>query len=201
MTLEKIESNGSRFKLYFDEGELLVRGEVIADFGLYSGMELEKSEFKRLKAAAAYTETMATGAAMVSRRSLSKGELIEKLEAKGFSEENAEAAARWLEEIGAVNDSQYASRIVSHYSRLGYGKARIKNELYGHKVPRELWSQALEEIPDCDNAIDSFISSKLRGSTDKKDLKRVTDALFRRGFSWEEIRSGLRRYGEKIQED
>ena len=42
----------------------------------------------------------------------------------------------------------------------------------------------------------SFLASRLRGGEDDpKQIKKVSDALCRRGFSWEEIRSGLRRYG------
>ena len=56
-------------------------------------------------------------------------------------------------------------------------------------------------IRDRDRVV-SFLDKKLRGQIqDPKLLKRATDALLRRGFRWEEIRTGLARYGAEIEEE
>ena len=47
-------------------------------------------------------------------------------------------------------------------------------------------------------AIDAFLEKKLKGSRDPKEIKRASDALARRGFSWSEISDGLRRYGMEV---
>ena len=90
--------------------------------------------------------------------------------------------------------------MVELYARKGYGKRKIRDELYRRGIPRELWDEALSQIEEEDNtsAIDAFLEKKLKGSHDPKDVKRASDALARRGFSWSEISDGLRRYGMEV---
>ena len=60
----------------------------------------------------------------------------------------------------------------------------------GGSFPRAL-SRAEDHAP----AIDAFLAKKLMGKTpDRKELKKVADALARRGFSWAEIDEAIRRY-------
>jgi len=133
---------------------------------------------------------------IINARAMSKGEMIDKLTQKGIEPEDAESAADWLEEMGAIDDRSYAASVVEYYGANGYGTMRIKSELYRRKIDKELWEEALLYVPDADDAIDRFIAAKLRGKTpDGRELRRVSDALSRRGFSWDEINDGLRRYG------
>ena len=51
------------------------------------------------------------------------------------------------------------------------------------------------------DAIDRFLRRKLGGRTpDRAALKKLSDALLRRGFSWSDIRPALNRLGEEIDE-
>ncbi len=81
-------------------------------------------------------------------------------------------------------------------------KYKIREELFRRGVPREHWDEALSQAEVPDEAIDTFIARKLRGieHPDRKDLKRVSDALARRGFSWNDISTALRRYGAEFEE-
>jgi len=119
---------------------------------------------------------------------------------KGESEETAQDTVQWLEDIGAVNDSEFAAAIVRHYSSKGYGLARIKDELYKRGIKRDLWEDALAglEADAFDEAAHQFLEKKLRGSSDKDDLRRAMDALCRRGFGYEEARSAVNRYMEDL---
>ena len=97
---------------------------------------------------------------------------------------------------------EYAAALVRHYSRLGYGPARVREKLYEKGVPRELWEDALEELPADGGQVDAFLRSKLRGRTpDEKEKRRLTNALLRRGFPWGEVKAAWRRLGEEMQED
>ena len=75
--------------------------------------------------------------------------------------------------------------------------AKLREELYRRGVPREHWDAALEGMDDPAEAIDAFLRKKLRGEelSDPRARKRASDALARRGFRWEDIAAGLRRYG------
>ena len=185
------------------EQELLkVTENEVVTFSLYSGRELEENELAALKQAGSLSSAKARGARMLGERPLSRRELIRRLTEKGTSPENAEAAADWLEDIGALNEGDYARSIVRHYSARGYGVQRIRQELLRRGIPRELWEDAMQEQSDPNDRILAFINQKMRGHEgDSRQLKRATDALLRRGFRWEEIRAGLNRYGANIEEE
>jgi len=100
-----------------------------------------------------------------------------------------------------VDDAAYAAAIVRDYGRRGYGPARVREELRHRGVPRELWDKALEEMPESSDILDALIRKKCRGDlSDPKEIKRISDGLLRRGFSWEEVKAALSRYAE-IPED
>lgn len=206
-TIQKLEPSRhvrGRFLVWF-EGERdplkVTENEVVA-FALYPGRSLEEEELQRLKAAGGLSAAKALGARMLGERPLSRRELIRRLTEKGTAPEDAQAAADWLEELGALNELEYARSIVRHYTARGYGAQKLRQEFQRRGVPRELWDQALEEQSDPVDRVVSFLDKKLRGQIqDPKLLKRATDALLRRGFRWEEIRTGLARYGAEIEEE
>ena len=100
-----------------------------------------------------------------------------------------------------MDDAAYAGVIARHYAASGYGPGRVRQELQKRGVPRELWDDALAQLPDSTDAIDRFLRRKLGGRTpDRAALKKLSDALLRRGFSWSDIRPALNRLGEEIDE-
>ncbi|MBQ9165692.1 MAG: regulatory protein RecX, partial [Oscillospiraceae bacterium] len=136
-----------RYLVFLDTGTMLKVGEgEVLDFGLRPGLVLEGKEFDRLVSSSLDTQAKARAARMIGARPLSKTELVNRLVSKGEGQEQAQKAADWLEDLGAVNDREYAKTIVRHYDARGYGPQKIREELYRRKVPRGLWDQAMEEM-------------------------------------------------------
>jgi len=137
---------------------------------------------------------------ILGNRSYSEQEMYKKLTGKGETEEDAAEAVRWLVELGYISDPDYATLIVRHYSAKGYGETRIRDELYKRGIPRDLWDEKFDEIneDDMDDAALVFLKKKLRGSDDKDDLRRASDALVRRGFSFDDARAAVNRYLEML---
>jgi len=46
----------------------------------------------------------------------------------------------------------------------------------------------------------ALAAKKYRGGSDPKAVKRLSDSLLRRGFTWQEIRPVLRRLTDEIDE-
>lgn len=133
-------------------------------------------------------ETKKRALAVLERRDVSRKELVTKLTDKGISPSEAGEAADWLEGLGVIDDARYAGMVVRHYLAKGYGKARIQNELYRRGIGKELWEEALEQYQPPEETIDRLLRSKLKSDCpDRAELKKATDALLRRGFSWREI--------------
>ena len=206
MRVERVEASKhkkGRVLVFLGDGACLkITEQELLDFGLRSGDELDEETLKRLKEAAGVSNTRAAAADLIGKRAMSRRDLERKLQEKGASETEARYAAEWLEAIGALNDAEYAAALVRHYSRLGYGPARVREKLYEKGVPRELWEGALEELPADGGQVDAFLRSTLRGRTpDEKEKRRLTNALLRRGFPWGEVKAAWRRLGEEMQED
>ena len=125
---------------------------------------------------------------LLERRDYSRKELILKLTEKGEPLADAEAVADRMIELGVINDERYSRMLVRHYASKGYGACRIKQELYRHGIHTDLWEEAMEELPSQEEQLDRLFRSKLRtANPDKAELKKATDAMLRRGFSWSEI--------------
>ncbi|MCL2409572.1 MAG: recombination regulator RecX [Oscillospiraceae bacterium] len=137
---------------------------------------------------------------ILGSRNMSKCALEKRLVQKGESVEDAQEAVEWLEELRLIDDEEHAAAIVRHYSGKGYGAAKIKDELYRRGIPREMWDEALGQLGDMDDAALEFLQKKLKGGSDKTELRRAMDALSRRGFSYEEARRAMSRYIEMIEE-
>jgi len=137
---------------------------------------------------------------ILGSRNYSEKEMYERLTGKGESPNNAECAVAWLVELGYINDDDYGLMIIRHYSKKGYGPARLRDELYKRGIPRELWDDMFAGIEESDteDAALEFLNKKLKGSTDKDDLRRATDALVRRGFSYDDAKTATNKYMENI---
>lgn len=184
-----------RVLVYLTGGRLLrITPEELLRFDLRPGMDLAEDVLEELNRAATRSLTRQQAAEMAGRRMLSQKELSDRLVKKGTDPQEAQETARWLADLGAVDDAAYAGVIVRHYAAMGYGPGRVRQELQHRGVPRELWDDALARMADPEEAIDRFLTAKLRGKTpDRATLQRLSAALQRRGFSWQDIRPALAR--------
>ena len=206
MRIERIEASKhkrGRVLVFLADGACLkITEQELLDFGLRAGDDLNEATLAKLKEAAGVSNVKATAADIIGKRAMSRAALEKKLKEKGASEADARYAAEWLEAIGAINDADYAALLVRHYGEMGYGPARVREKLYEKGVPRELWDDALDQLPEGGDQIDRFLQGKLRGRTpNEKEKKRLTDALLRRGYSWGDVWAAWNRLGSETWED
>ena len=195
-TLTELKQTGhERFLARFDTGEeLRVTLSNVTELGLCAGKTMDDEALETLRQRAARSKCRERALRIIGARPMSKKELRDRLVEKGETSENAEETVDWLRELRLLNDADYAGMVVRHYAAKGYGPGRIRNELYRRGVPRALWDDALEELPEQDDAIDRLLRKKLRGDVSDRDaLRRATDCLYRRGFKSEDIRAAVER--------
>lgn len=185
-----------RWLVQLEDGTLLRVGEnEVLAFSLYQGRELEEDERQRLLDSARKNGLKEKALNLLTGKPMSRRELERKLEQWEATEEESAAICDRMEELGFLNDEAYAQTVVRHYSAKGYGERKLRDELYRRGVPREHWEQAMEEARDPEEAIRAFVEKKLAGKAgDPKELKKVSDALIRRGYRWQEISPVLDRW-------
>ena len=210
MKLEKLEplDSPNYLRLIFEDGKRLKAPAFkVVELGLSPGAEVTPEVFLALENAQSLASCKERAVRILTASGLSKKELQKRLVQKGESEEDAEAAVAWLEELHLIDDLETAKQLVRSASMRGYGAARAKSILYEKGIPKEFWDEALAELSEMDDAIDTFLRRKLDGRTlDAKQIKKTVDALLRRGHSYHDIQAGLRRYEaslslEQTQED
>ncbi len=138
---------------------------------------------------------------MLARRPLSVQEVFEKLEARGFEEADALAATDWLIELGYLNDAKLAEDLTSWYLSRAYGPYRIARELRRRGLEDDVIDPVLSHLPPMDEAMDTWLQSQAYRGYDEAQRRRLTDALFRRGFDFSDIRAALDRLSDSQAAD
>lgn len=142
----------------------------------------------------AYKEAMQKALKMLERRDYAEGELVERLKQKGIEEEIAARTAERLVEHGFINNKKFAGILVRHYSAKGFGTGKIRSEFIKRRVPRELWDEALNELPEQEELVYDLLVAKLRNKDkSRENVKKAGASIMRRGFSWDEVRAATQR--------
>lgn len=196
------KTSPDRILVEFEGGESLRSTlAAVTDARLYVGMELDEDAFAKLKRGSARGLERQKALELLSRRPHSRKELKDKLLRRGIEEEDAEDCVAWLAERGFLDDEEYAGAVARHYAAKGYGAGRVRSELQRRGIDRELAADTLSDLPDNSGKIDAFLARRLGDPYDREAVRKVSAALFRRGFSWEEIRAALRRFDSNIEEE
>ena len=192
-----------RWLAVLEDGSILRIGEnQVVDFALYTGKELSEEEAEALQGSAQRQQRKEKALELLARKPQSRWELEKKLAQWGAEEDEVQTVCDRMEQLGYLNDAEYAARVVRHYRAKGFGPGKLRDELYRRGVPRDLWQEAMDQAEDPAQSIDAFVAKKLAGKTaDRQILKKVSDALARRGYRWLDINDALRRYGAETEEE
>ena len=191
-SLKTTPDRAGRYWVTFeDDSSLGLYRQTVEDFGLYPSMELSDERLAALQAAAGQMSAKMRAVRIVSASSVSKKDLEQRLIRKGEDPDQAKAAVQWMEELHLVNDRNTAEQVVHSCISKGYGLQRAKQALYEKRIPKKYWEEALQDYPDQNEKIESFLRSRLDADSDQKEIKKAIDALIRRGHSYSTIRTVL----------
>lgn len=189
------QTSPGRLTVRLEDGtEIKTTLGVVTDLRLYSGRELDESAVEELKTASVRALARERAIEMLSRRAMSRAEMRRKLIEKGEDEDTAEHVTAWLCDHALIDDESCAAAVARHYAAKGYGAGRVRAELSRRGIERELWDGAIGAMPENEDKIDKFIASRLHDPEDRDEVRKLSNALYRRGYSWDEIRRALERH-------
>ncbi len=157
-------------------------GQSLTDEELFE--LIKKSEAHRASEKALY---------LLEYRARSKKELIDKV-SEVASKETAEQTADRMEELGLIDDHEFARVFVRQlFSVKKFGKRRVVQELRIKGISSEIIDEVIEEYEDEPiEKIKMLLEKKYRGFADDEKIKRrAVSALQRYGYSFDEIREGM----------
>lgn len=134
---------------------------------------------------------------LISYRSHSKKELTDKIR-RTCDAESAEKAVERMEELGLINDEDFAK---SYANKLIFSKRMSKRaagyELARKGIDKQMIEIVLEEIEvDYREQIREIIDRKYKNINDEKIRRRAVAALQRLGYGWDDIKDVLCEYEE-----
>ena len=134
---------------------------------------------------------------ILAQRDHSKKELYDKL-IKSYPDDLCRLVVDLMCEHGLIDEEKYSEKLYRAYINKGWGKSKIRFELRRKGLPDSLISQQEEEY-DTEDFIDEIIRLVNKKYADKldfsdyKSVQRVTAALARRGFGYEDIKLAISR--------
>ena len=194
-------------EVYLDgESAGLLDLETLERLHVKMGQEIDDDGWSELCLESDKTRARSYALWLLSRRAMTRRGLVDKLRTK-YSPEASEAAAARAEELGLIDDADYARRCASDLYRFkSFSQSRVVTELVHRGVERELARQIAEEVgqeyaPDPAAAARALLEGKYkRYLADEKGQRRAVAALQRMGYRWDDIRPVLRELNREPEE-
>ena len=164
-----------------------IDADVAAERGLREGVALDPEELEEVRVAGERTLAMNRALHFLGYRARSRKEVRDRLRRYGYGEETVDAIVGRLEELGYLDDEEFARAVVREKSRR-YGPRRVSAELRRSGVDAKLAQEVVEgefaERSELQEARSQAARRYNRGGSDA-EARRVYGFLMRRGYSAE----------------
>ena len=171
---------------------------VAAERGLREGVALGREELGEARIAGERALAMSRALGYLGYRARSEKEVRDRLRRYGHGEEMVESVIGRLEELGYLDDEEFA-RLVARAKARRYGPRRISAELRRSGVGAELAEEVVGEEfagrSEVEEARSVAAQRYNRGGSDA-EVRRVYGFLVRRGYSSEVCAEVAREYRE-----
>jgi len=194
ITKIEVQKKRSKRRSIFLDGDFFcgVDEEVISRLGLIEGMEVDEEEIARIILTEEKLKAKRYALNLLSYRMRSRHELASRLKQKGFDENTIDELADDLEDVGLIDDLEFAKSWIRTRMELNPRSFyAIRRELQKKGVEKEIAGQAENELKGefDEKGIALSLGRKRLASLkglEARDLKRrLLGYLSRRGFSYE----------------
>ncbi len=199
MLITAIEPRRKAMSALYIDGEYVMNldTQTLIENRFDVGREIDDEDLHEIIALSNERRAKEKALRLISYRDHSKKELTDKIK-RTCDSESAQKAVERMEELGLVDDENYARRYAyqllfsKHMAPSGAARMLVQKG-----IDRELAYEIVEEYPvDTVESIKAVIDKKYRNIGDEKIRRRAVAALQRLGYKWDEIRSALEEYTE-----
>lgn len=194
---------GKTFEVEIDnQRKLYLHIDIITDFGISQGMEIERAELKKVIYASNFRRAYEYALYRLDYRDYSAQEIYEKLLETYKNEALCLEVVKKLARAGIINDERYAEKLARKLvESKKYGYRRAKREMMQKGLAENTVCNALEQYAD---TFEENLAILLRGKysryltddTDRKSIEKAKNALVRYGYGYEEINRAVAEYFE-----
>lgn len=185
-------------------GRIVARlsGRDVEQLNLEPGQEWTDELAERVAHQVARAKARKTALNALGRRSLSRGQLIERLQRRGHDADAAASVADELEADGWLDDAAYARELAESLCRSQPASQRlIVHKLVQRKFSRDLAERVAAEVLEGTDAVEQameFAEKRYRSMQSLSPavaVRRIAGALARRGFDHSTTREVIARLG------
>ena len=208
--LEINPAKGKLFEIVLEnEQKLWLHADLVQSEFLRTGDDLDEERIVDLKRQAAEHRAYEYGLYLLEKRGYSYRELYGKLIAAPHAQEDAVLAAlEKLMRYGFLNDAVYAEQLARHFVEVKkFGIRRAEYEMRHRGLSQEDIDDALAEYDDAEKISAQLLeilqkkyARYLTDPDDRKATEKVTAALVRRGYTYQEIRYAIEDYYAWLEE-
>jgi regulatory protein len=184
--ITRVRERRGRARIFVD-GEFWaeIDADVAVERGLREGVALGLEELEAARVAGERALAMNRALHFLGYRARSRSEVRERLRRYGYGEETVRAVIGRLEELGYLDDEEFARTVVREKARR-YGPRRVSADLRRSGVDAELAQGIVEEAFAERSEVEAARSAAARrynrGGSDA-EARRVYGFLVRRGYS------------------
>ncbi|HOC34534.1 MAG TPA: RecX family transcriptional regulator [Ruminococcus flavefaciens] len=194
---------GTTYEVEIDESrKLYLHIDIITDFSVRTGMELEREELRKIVYASNFRRAYQRALFLLDYRDYSAKEMTEKLIKTYKSETLCSAVLKKLKENGFIDDERYAERMARKLVETRkFGYRRAKREIMLKGIDQFTAEDALAVYDDrfSENLMELLKtkhSRYLTDSSDRKSIEKVKNALVRYGYDFSDINRAVKEYFE-----
>lgn len=200
------ERRDSRVRIFVD-GEFWAELDsgVAVERGLFEGAVLSQARLVEVRVAGEKPLAMNRALSILGYRARAKGELRERLERAGYAGETVAVVVARLEELGYLDDEEFARSLAREEAHKKYGPRRILGDLRRAGVDEEVAREAVdEEFAERSEYQTALAIARRRYNKEEEgsdtQARRVYGFLMRRGYSADVCAEVARGYRQETSE-
>lgn len=208
--LEIKPAKGKLYEILLEgEQKLWLHADLVQSENLHTGDKLDAERIAALKYRAAEHRSYEHGLYLLEKRGYSYREMYDKLNAAPNAQEDAVLAAlEKLTRYGFLNDARYAEQLARQYIEIKkFGRWRAEFEMRRRGLSQEDIDDALAAYDDAETVSAQLLellqkkyARHLTDPDDRKSTEKVTAALVRRGYTFQQIRYAIEDYYAWVEE-
>lgn len=185
--ITSIRERWGRLRVFVD-GEFWaeIDGGVAAERGIREGIDLSEEELNETRVAGERPLAMSHALNLLGYRARSASEIRDRLSRAGYAPETVDTILSRLEELGYLDDEEYARNLAREKSRK-YGPRRVYTDLRKNGVDESIIQTVLEEefSETSERKAASAAATRRYNTGEGSDAqaRRVYGFLARRGYS------------------
>lgn len=202
-SLEVQKRNKERVNVYLD-GEYAFSLGMMDAMRLHKGQTLTEAEVNQLKGEDLVVRAVESASRFLGHRPRSIAEVRRNLVEKEFDPGVIDAAVVRLTNLGYLDDTAFARYWIQSRTQFKpLGATALRFELRQKGVPDTVIQAVLDEVDDESGAYRAATTllKRMRGTDRRTARQKLSTALARRGFRYDDIQPAIARLFDEIEEE